>query len=241
MSTHEENDFKCDKCSQSFKWKHDLQRHVMSTHEENHFKCEICELECSRKDLLNRHMKTAHTTKQFQCEICEFTCGRKDNLNRHIDSHTKTKSQVTKRKATNSASNEKKRTKLYMDDDIFNSDDEDQIFNEAYNFNNQKRNKIDSFEDYDGVESDWEKVEEGLGEISESEWERLFGIVPEMEIEAEEEKETPMDIDPIKKHTFKCQKCLFRSIHREEFEEHIRTSHGIQCDICKQQFKHLYN
>merc|ERR1712055_546439 len=102
----------------------------------------ICELEYSRKDLLIRHMKTAHTTKQFQCELCEFTCSRKDSLKRHIDSHTKTKSQVTKRKATNSASNEKKRTKLYMDDDIFNSDDEDQIFNEAYNFNNQKRNKI---------------------------------------------------------------------------------------------------
>ena len=121
MSTHEENPFKCDKCSQSFKWKHDLQRHV----------------------------KTVHTTKQFQCELCEFTCSRKDNLNRHIDSHTKTKSQVTKRKATNSASNEKKRTKLYMDDDIFNSDDEDQIFNEAYNFNLKKRNKIDSFKDFD--------------------------------------------------------------------------------------------
>ena len=194
MSTHEENDFKCDKCSQSFKWKHDLQRHV----------------------------KTVHTTKQFQCELCEFTCSRKDNLNRHIDSHTKTKSQVTKRKATNSASNEKKRTKLYMDDDIFNSDDEDQIFNEAYNFNLKKRNKIDSFEDYDGVEPDWEKVEEGLGEISESEWERLFGIVPEMDIEPEnenviwqpwvvepeKEKGTPMDVDPIKKHTFKCKQCF---------------------------------
>ena len=126
-------------------------------------------------------MKTVHTTKQFQCELCEFTCSRKDNLNRHIDSHTKTKSQVTKRKAPNSASNAKKRTKLYVDDDIFNSDDEDQIFNEAYNLNlkNKKRNKIDSFEDYDDVESDWEKVEEGLGEINESEWERLFGIVPE--------------------------------------------------------------
>merc|ERR1712208_220855 len=168
-------------------------------------------------------MKTAHTTKQFQCELCEFTCGRKDNLNRHIDSHTKTKTQVTKRKATNSASNENKRTKLYMVDDIFNSDDEDQIFNKAYNFNYQKRNKIDSFEDYD---DEWEKVEED--KISESEWERLFGIVPEMDIEPEndnviwqpwvvepeKDKEIPMDIDPIKKHTFKCHKCLFRSIHR---------------------------
>ena len=99
MSTHEENDFKCDKCLQSFKWKHHLQRHV----------------------------KTVHTTKQFQCELCEFSCSRKESLNRHIDTHTKTKSQVIKRKAANSASNAKKRIKYYVDDHIFESDDEDQI------------------------------------------------------------------------------------------------------------------
>ena len=38
----------------------------------------------------------------------------------------------------------------------FNEIDENQIFNEAYNFNLKKRNKIDSFEEYDGVEPDWE-------------------------------------------------------------------------------------
>ena len=49
-----------------------------------------------------------------------------------------------------------------MDDDIFNSDDENQIFNEAYNFNlkNKKRIKIDSFEDDDDLESELKKVEE---------------------------------------------------------------------------------
>ena len=41
----------------------------------------------------------------------------------------------------------------------FNEIDEDQIFNEAYNFNNKKRNKIDSFKDYDVVKPDCEKVE----------------------------------------------------------------------------------
>merc|ERR1712030_109981 len=132
-----------------------------------------------------------------------------------------TKSQVTKRKASDTLEIPTKRIK--MDDDIFNSDDDDQMFNEAYNFNNQKRNKIDTYEDYN---DEWEKVEEAPGEISEREWEKLFGIVPEMDIEhenenviwqpwvvePEKEKENPMDVDPIKKHTFKCQKCLFRSI-----------------------------
>ena len=50
-----------------------------------------------------------------------------------------------------------------------------------------------------------------------------------------------MDVETIKKHTFKCQKCLFRSINKEEFGEHIRTSHGIKCDICNQEFPLLKN
>ena len=48
-----------------------------------------------------------------------------------------------------------------MDDDIFNSDDEDQIFNEAYNFNLQKRNKIYEVHNYDG------DVEDGVDEDKE--------------------------------------------------------------------------
>ena len=126
--------FPCDQCGARFTCLDNLNRHVMSTHEENHFKCDKCSQSFKWKHHLQRHVKTVHTTKQFQCELCEFTCSRKDNLNRHIDSHTKTKSQVIKRKAANSASNANKRTKLYMDDDIFNSDDLDQIFNEANNF-----------------------------------------------------------------------------------------------------------
>jgi len=89
-----------------------------------------------------------------------------------------------------------------VDDHISPSD---QIFNEAYNFNfnhnNKKRNKIDSFEDYDDIEPDWEKIEEALGEINESEWGRLFGIVPEMEIEPEQRKVIwqPWVVEPEKK------------------------------------------
>ena len=49
-----------------------------------------------------------------------------------------------------------------------------------------------------GIEPDWEKVEEALGEINESEWGRLFGTVPEMEIEPEKEKGTSIEIEPEK-------------------------------------------
>ena len=46
-------------------------------------------------------------------------------------------------------------------------------------------------------------------------------------IEPEKEKETPMDIAPIEV-SFKCQKCTYGSIHRKEFEEHIRTAHQVE-------------
>ena len=60
------------------------------------------------------------------------------------------------------------------------------------------------------------KSGEVTGEISESEWERLFGTcVEEMEIEAEPE--------PEKEIRYKCNKCLYRSSTKEEYLEHIRT------------------
>ena len=229
----------CSQCDASFPVRKSMLNHKRLKHGDvKQFNCEKCVYTTSKKENLKQHVQSVHKKVKETCETCGKEFSKKSHLIRHVRQlHTKT--QVTKRKATNSVSNEKKRTKLYMDDDIFNSDDEDQIFNEAYNFNNQKRNKIDTYEDYD---DEWEKVEEAPGEISESEWGRLFGIVPEMDIEPENEnviwqpwvvepekdKETPMDIDPIKKHTFKCQKCLFRSQSKEEFEEHIRTRHGIK-------------
>jgi len=47
-----------------------------------------------------------------------------------------------------------------------------------------------------------------------------------------------MDVEPepIKKHTFKSQRCLLRTINKEEFEEHIGTRHEIKCDNCNQEF-----
>ena len=82
----------------------------------------------------------------------------------------------------------------------------------------------------------YQKVEEVNGEISESEWERLFGTgVEEMEIEAEPE--------PEKEIRYKCNKCLHRSSTKEEYLEHIRThiQNGLKCPTCNKEFKELKN
>ena len=242
--------FMCDQCDASYPVRKSLSNHKRLKHgDAKQFNCEKCVYTSNKKENLQQHVRSVHEKVKEMCETCGKNFSKKSHLIRHVRRlHTKT--QVTKRKASDTLEIPTKRIK--MDDDIFNSDDDDQIFNEAYNFNNQKRNKIDTYQDYD---DGWEKVEEAPGEISESEWEKLFGIVSEMEIEPEndnviwqpwvvepeKEKETPMDIDPIKKHTFKCQKCLFRSQSKEEFEEHIRTRHGIKCELCDQEFKEVKN
>merc|ERR1711984_71761 len=149
----------------------------------NQFNCEKCVYTTSKKENLKQHVQSVHKKVKETCETCGKEFSDKSHLNRHVRQlHTKT--QVTKRKASDTLEIPTKRIKL--DDE----DEEDQIFNEAYNFNNQKRNKIDTYQDYDG---EWEKVEEAPGEITESQWERLFGI--EMDIEIEPEHEAPMDID----------------------------------------------
>ena len=232
--------FPCDQCDATYPVRKSLSNHKRLKHGDvKQFSCEKCVYTSNKKENIHQHVRSVHKKVKETCETCGKNFSKKSHLIRHVRQlHTKT--QVTKRKASDTLEIPTKRIKLD------NEDEEDQIFNEAYNFNNQKSNKIDTYQDYD---DGWEKVEEAPGEISESQWQRLFGIEmdiePEnetpMDVEPEKEKETPMDVEPSKKHTFKCKQCLFRSQSKEEFEEHTRTRHGIKCDICNTQFKELKN
>merc|ERR1712215_509556 len=123
------------------------------------FNCKLCVYATTKKENLEQHVRSVHKKVKETCETCGKNFSDKPTLNRHVKRlHTKT--QVTKRKASDTLEIPTERIKL--------DDEDDDIFNEAYNFNNQKRNKIDTYEDYDG---EWEKVEED--NISESQWERL--------------------------------------------------------------------
>ena len=131
----------CSQCDASFPVRKSMLNHKRLKHgDAKQFNCELCVDATTKKDNLTQHVRSVHKKINETCETCGKNFSDKSTLNRHVRRlHTKT--QVTKRKATNSVSNEKKRTKLYMDDDIFNSDDEDQIFNEAYNFNLNNRHR----------------------------------------------------------------------------------------------------
>merc|ERR1712030_58739 len=85
---------------------------------------------------MGRHERSKHQNIKFNCAHCEYSCNRKDNLTRHIqiqhEGKLKRKSEPEPEKT--------KRKRYYEDNDIFNSDDEmevdqDQILNEAYDFN----------------------------------------------------------------------------------------------------------
>ena len=145
--------YPCDQCDASFPVRMSLSNHKRLKHgDAKQFNCEKCVYTTSKKENLKQHVHSVHEKIKEICETCGKEFSKKSNLNKHVRQlHTKT--QVTKRKASDTLEIPTKRIKL--DEEI--GDEDDQIFNEAYNFNNQKRNKIDTYEDYN---DEWEKVEE---------------------------------------------------------------------------------
>ena len=91
------------------------------------FQCGECESTFPEKKNLNRHIKTKHQKgEQFQCEHCEYKCTRKDNLARHL-----VKAHVTPQKRKLESQPEAQVKKIYKEDDIFYSDDNEMDFDEA--------------------------------------------------------------------------------------------------------------
>ena len=98
--------------------------------------CDHCSSTFSERKSLLRHERSKHQNIKFNCAHCEYSCNRKDNLTRHIQIQHEGK---LKRKIEPEPE-KTKRKRYYEDNDIFNSDDEmevdeDQILNEAYDFN----------------------------------------------------------------------------------------------------------
>ena len=180
--------------------------------------CVECNTTYKDHKSLLRHQKTKHGNEVFKCENCPFTCNRKDSLMRHIQKYHIQSYKGRKRKRNH-------------------HDARSVLLSEIPNLVEDSESEDDDDEDSDNEDDNLETHPPKKSNID--------GAGAAIHTEPEKEKETPMDIDPIKKHTFKCQKCTFRSIHRKEFEEHIRTAHQVEnafkCSTCGVLFNQGYN
>ena len=103
----------CDQCDASFPVRMSLSNHKRIKHgHAKQFNCKLCVYTTINKTHLEQHVRSVHKKINETCETCGKNFSDKSHLNRHVRQiHTKT--QVTKRKAKNSASNENKKKTLY--------------------------------------------------------------------------------------------------------------------------------
>ncbi|XP_077283870.1 uncharacterized protein LOC143909658 [Arctopsyche grandis] len=87
----QENPYKCDPCSKTFRYRSYYVRHVKYHTKDSH-KCEICLKSFTFKCTLVEHMNSHNGIKQPQCEICFKSFKYKSSLMKHSKTHTGEKS-----------------------------------------------------------------------------------------------------------------------------------------------------
>ena len=88
----DEEEFKCDKCDLSFKYKKGLNEHRRMKHElgtDKHFQCDDCPSQFKQKKSLDEHKRLKHTDEkpQFPCPDCDKVFNQKNNMKRHQKTH----------------------------------------------------------------------------------------------------------------------------------------------------------
>lgn len=84
-----EPDILCEHCSEKFKTRKLLNKHVNMKHREMK-SCEYCEKKFSETFLLNRHVKSSHLNMKFHCVYpgCFKSYAFKMKLKQHLSKHT---------------------------------------------------------------------------------------------------------------------------------------------------------
>ena len=91
-----QEDFLCDICESSFKYKKNLNHHIRSKHETTSndarkVQCDICSLSFTEEKCLHAHKKLKHTLniETFPCSVCGKTFNQEWNMKRHLRIHDK--------------------------------------------------------------------------------------------------------------------------------------------------------
>ena len=86
-----ERPYSCDECDGTFKYKANLNLHVMSKHtKEKPFKCQQCEYACVSKGALGVHLivHSENLEKRYKCDMCDFATARHACYIQHAKVHT---------------------------------------------------------------------------------------------------------------------------------------------------------
>lgn len=80
--------FKCEICTETFKFKKDLQTHHAYHSDEMNFQCDECEKRFKTKRKLVIHKRIHTSDKSYVCEICDRSFLVSTYLNKHMRMHT---------------------------------------------------------------------------------------------------------------------------------------------------------
>ena len=75
---------KCQQCDKSFKYTHDLKKHIKVIHEGIKKKCPHCDFQADFNSGLKKHMTSVHGISNLKCDICNELFVVKGELNFHI-------------------------------------------------------------------------------------------------------------------------------------------------------------
>ena len=91
-----QEDFLCDICESSFKYKKNLNHHVRFKHEGSsdatgRIQCDICSLSFTETKSMHAHKKLKHSldNETYPCLVCGKIFNQEKNMKRHLISHDK--------------------------------------------------------------------------------------------------------------------------------------------------------